>query len=160
LVVGELCGVDGEVDLDRQHPFVKLGGGPIEEQGFWYENNFAGIWSCGCGWNWWWGSHDGLGLSITGVVSFRTERVTVNDYAELSSDPLLVQLVRGPTLFHLVGVYASKLFEKSGIGESSEWGVEAMGSPLFSVVNSFGAATILSDGEVIEMMRMITKMQG
>jgi hypothetical protein len=97
---------------------------------------------------------------LLGGVSFRTERVSVNDYAELSSDPLLVQLVRGPTFFHLVGVYASELFEKSGVGKSSEWGVEAMGSPLFSVVNSLGATTILSDGEVIEMMRMITKIQG
>jgi hypothetical protein len=86
--------------------------------------------------------------------------VSVNDYAELSSDPLLVQLVRGPTFFRLVGVYASELFEKSGVSKPSERGVEAMGSPLFSVVNSLGATTILSDGEVIEMMRMITKIQG
>jgi hypothetical protein len=93
-------------------------------------------------------------------VSFRTERVSVNDYAQLSSDPLLVQLVRGPTLFYLASVHASELFKKSGVGESSERGVEAMGGPLFSVVNSFGATTILSDGEVIEMMRMITKIQG
>jgi hypothetical protein len=86
--------------------------------------------------------------------------VSVNDYAELSSDPLLVQLVRGPAFFRLVNVYASKLFEKSGVGESSERGVEAVGGPLFSVVNSLGATTILSDGEVIEMMRVVTKMQG
>ena len=86
--------------------------------------------------------------------------MSVNDYAELSSDPLLVQLVRGPTLLCLVGVYASELFKKSGVGESSEWGVKAMGSPLFLVVNGLGATTILSDGEVIEMMRMITKIQG
>jgi hypothetical protein len=90
-------------------------------------------------------------------VSFRTEGVVVNDYAEPSSDPLLIQLVCGPTFFYLVGVYTSKLFEKSGIGESSEWGVEAMGGPLFSVVNSLGATTILSDRKVIEMMRMITE---
>ena len=87
------------------------------------------------------------------------ERVTVNDYAELSSDPLLVQLVRGPTLFYLIGVYASKLFEKSGISESSEWGVEAMGSPLFSVMKSFSAVTVLSDGKIIEVVRMSTKTQ-
>ena len=43
MVVGELCGMDSEVDLNRQHPFIKLGGGPIEEQGFWYEDNLAGI---------------------------------------------------------------------------------------------------------------------
>ena len=97
---------------------------------------------------------------LLGRVSFRTERVSVNDYAELSSDPLLVQFIRGPTFFYLVGVYTSKLFEKSGIGESSERGVEAMGSPLFPVVNSLGATTILSDGEVIKMMGMITKIQG
>jgi hypothetical protein len=90
-------------------------------------------------------------------VSFRTERVSVNDYAELSSDPLLIQLVRGPTFFCLVDVHASELFEKSGVGKSSEWGVEAMGGPLFSMVNGLGATTILSDGEVIEMMRMITE---
>jgi len=86
--------------------------------------------------------------------------VSVNDYTELSSDPLLVQLVRGPTFFRLVGVYASELFEKLGVGKPIERGVEAMGSPLFSVVNSLGATTILLDGEVIEMMRMITKIQG
>ena len=160
MVVGKPCSVDGEVDFDRQHPFVKLGGGPIEERRFWYEDNFAGIWSCGCGWNWWWGSHDSPGLSVAGVVLFRTEGVSVNDYAELSSDPLLVQLVRSPTFFCLVGVYASELFEKSGVGDSSKWSVEAMGSPLFSVVKCFGATTILSDGEVIEMMRMIAKIQG
>jgi hypothetical protein len=60
----------------------------------------------------------------------------------------------------LVGVHTSKLFEKSGIGESSERGVEAMRSPLFSMVNGLGATTILSDGEIIEMMGMITKIQG
>ena len=92
---------------------------------------------------------------LLGRVSFRTEGVSVNDYAELSSDPLLVQLVRGPTFFYLANVHASELFEKSGVGESSERGVEAMGSPLFSVVNGFGATTILSDGEVIEVVRMI-----
>jgi hypothetical protein len=90
-------------------------------------------------------------------ISFRTERMSVNDYAEPSSDPLLIQLVRGPTLFCLVDVHASELFEKSGVGESSERGVEAMGGPLFSMVNGLGATTILSDGEVIEMMRMITE---
>ena len=47
-VVGELCGMDSEIDLDRQHPFIKLGGGPIEDRGFWYEDNFAGIWKWGC----------------------------------------------------------------------------------------------------------------
>ena len=94
---------------------------------------------------------------LLGRVSFRTERVSVNDYAKLSSDPLLVQLVRGPTVFRLIDVYASELFEKSGIGKSSERGVEAMGGPLFSVMNSLGATTILSDREVIEMMRMITE---
>ena len=94
-----------------------------------------------------------------GGVSFRMERVSVNDYAELPSDPLLVQLVRGPTFFYLIGVHTSKLFEKSGIGESSERGVEAMRSPLFSMVNGLGATTILSDGEIIEMMGMITKIQ-
>jgi hypothetical protein len=94
-----------------------------------------------------------------GRVSFRTEGVSVNDYAEPSSDPLLIQLVCGPTLFYLVGVYMSELFEKSGIGESSEQGVEAMGSPLLSVMNSLGATTILPDGEVIEMVRMITEIQ-
>ena len=94
---------------------------------------------------------------LLGRVSFRTEGVSVNDYAELSSDPLLVQFVRGPTFFYLIGVHTSKLFEKSGIGESSERGVEAMGGPLFSMVNGLGATTILSDGEVVEMMRMITE---
>jgi hypothetical protein len=97
---------------------------------------------------------------LLGGVSFRTERVSVNDYAELSSDPLLVQFVRGPTFFRLVDVYTSELFEKSGIGESSERGVKAMGGPLFSMVNGLGATTILSDGEVIEVMRMITEIQG
>jgi hypothetical protein len=94
---------------------------------------------------------------LLGRVSFRTERVSVNDYAELSGDPLLVQFVRSPTLFHLVGVHAGELFEKSGIGESSERSVEAMGGPLFSMMNGLGATTILSDGEVVEMMRMITE---
>jgi hypothetical protein len=149
--------VDSEVDFDGQHPFIELGGSSVEDQRFWYEDNFAGVWVGDCGWN---GSHeDSLGLSINGTVSFRMERVTVNDYAELSSDPLLVQLVRGPTLFYLIGVYASKLFEKSGISESSEWGVEAMGSPLFSVMKSFSAVTVLSDGKIIEVVRMSTKTQ-
>ena len=94
-----------------------------------------------------------------GGVPFRTERVSVNDYAKLSSDPLLIQLVRGPTFFCLVDVHASELFEKSGVGESSERGVEAMRGPLFLMVNSLGAATILPDGEVIEMVRMITEIQ-
>jgi len=94
---------------------------------------------------------------LLGRVSFRTERVSVNDYAELSSDPLLVQLVSGPTVLRLIDVYASELFEKSGVGESSKRGVEAMGGPLFSMVNGLGATTILPDGEVVEMMRMITK---
>jgi hypothetical protein len=35
-----------------------------------------------------------------------------------------------------------------------------MGSPLFSVMKCFSAVTVLSDGEVVEMMRVITKMQG
>jgi hypothetical protein len=95
--------------------------------------------------------------SLKGRVPFQTKRVSVNDYAELSSDPLLIQLVRGPTSFCLVDVHTSELFEKSGVGESSEWGVEAMGSPLFSMMNGLGATTILSDGEVVEMMRMITE---
>ena len=83
--------------------------------------------------------------------------MSVNDYAELSSDPLLVQLVRGPTFFYLANVHASELFEKSGVSESSERGVETMGGPLFPMVNSLGATTILSDGEIIEMMRMVTE---
>jgi len=65
---------------------------------------------------------------LLGRILFRTERVSVNDYAKLSSDPLLVQLVCGPTVLRLIDVYTSELFEKSGIGKSSERGVEAMGS--------------------------------
>jgi len=45
---------------------------------------------------------------LLGGVSFRTERVSVNDYTELSSDPLLIQFVRGPAFFRLVNVYVSE----------------------------------------------------
>jgi hypothetical protein len=51
------------------------------------------------------------------------------------------------------------LFEELGIGESSEWGVEAMGSPLFSMMKSFGAVTVLLDGKIVEVMGVMTKTQ-
>jgi hypothetical protein len=90
-IVSEFCGVNGEVDLDGQHPFIELGGSPIENQGLRYEDNFAGVWVWECGWNWWRGSHDGgLGSSISGGVPVRMKGMTVNDYSELSSDPLLI----------------------------------------------------------------------
>ena len=146
--------MDIEVDLDGQHPFVEFGGGSIKGQGFWYEDNFAGVGGCGCGWD---GSHDGVvGSSTGGGV---TERIVVNNDSELSGDPLLVQLVRGPTLVNLVGSYPSELFQEPGISERDKWGVETMRGPLFSMMDRFGTATVLSDREVVEMMRLITKIQ-
>ena len=80
--------MDSEIDLDGQHPFVKLGGGPIEERGFWYEDNFAGIWNWGCRRSWRWSGHDGVvESSIVGGVA---ERIVINNNSELSGDPLLV----------------------------------------------------------------------
>jgi hypothetical protein len=141
--------VDGEIDLDGQHPFVKLGGCSVENQGFWYEDNFAGIWDCG-----WCGHDDGADFLIGGRV---TERVTINDNSELSGDPLLIQLVRCPIWVNFVGVYSAELFKESGIGKSGKWGVETMRSPLFSMMEGLGAITVLLDGKVIEMMGVVTK---
>jgi len=98
-----------------------------------------------------------LDSSISGGV---TERVVIDDDSELSSDPLLIQLVHGPTFVSLVGSYPSELFQEPGISERDKWGVETMRGPLFSMMDRFGAATVLSDGEVVEMMRVITKTQG
>jgi len=81
----------------------------------------------------------------------------VNDYSEPSSDPLLIQLIRGPTLVYRVGVYSSKLFEELRVSESGEWGVEAMGGPLFLVMKSFSAVTVLLNGKIVEMMGVATK---
>jgi hypothetical protein len=87
------------------------------------------------------------------------EGVIVDDCSELSSDPLLVQFVHGPTLFCLVSVYASKLFEESWIGESGKWSVKTMGRPLFSVMKSFSAVTVLSDRKIVEVVGVAAKTQ-
>ena len=84
----------------------------------------------------------------------------INDDSELSGDPLLIQLVCGPTFVNLVGSYLSELFEEPGISERDKWGVETMKGPLLSMMDRFGTATVLSDREVVEMMRVITKIQG
>jgi hypothetical protein len=102
--------------------------------------------------------HDGgLDSSVSRGVA---EGVSIDDDSELSGDPLLVQFVRGPTFVNLVGIYSSELFQEPGISERDKWGVETMRDPLFPMMDHFGAAAVLSDGEVVEMMRMMTKIQG
>ena len=52
-----------------------------------------------------------------GAGAFEMERVVVDYYSKLSTDPLLIQLVHGPTFVDLIGVYSSELFQKPGISE-------------------------------------------
>jgi hypothetical protein len=86
--------------------------------------------------------------------------MVVDYYSKLSGDPLLIQLVRGPTFVNLVGVYSSELFQEPGISERDKRGVETMRGPLFPMMDHLSAATVLSDREIVEMMRVITKAQG
>ena len=86
-----------------------------------------------------------------------TERVVINDDSELPGDPLLIQLVRCPIWVSFVRVYLAELFEKSGISESSKRGIEAMRSPLFPMMERLSTVTVLSDGEIIEMMGVTTE---
>jgi len=60
--------------------------------------------------------------------------MVVDDNSKLSGDPLLIQLVHCPIWVSFVGVYSAELLKESGIGESGKWGVEAMGSQLFSMM--------------------------
>jgi len=83
--------------------------------------------------------------------------VVINDDSKLSGDPLLIQLVRCPIRVGFVGVYPAELFEKSGISESSKGGIEAMRSPLFPVMEWLSTITVLSDGEIVEMMGVMAK---
>jgi hypothetical protein len=94
------------------------------------------------------------------VGSFETKRMVVDYYPKLSGDPLLIQLVHGPTVVNLVDIYSSELFQEPGISERDKWGVETMRGPLFSMMDRFGATTVLSDREIVEVMRVITKTQG
>jgi hypothetical protein len=92
--------------------------------------------------------------------SFETKWVVVDYYPKLSGDPLLIQLIRGPTVVNLVGIYPSELFQEPGISERDKRGVETMGGPLFLMMDRFGATAVLSDREIVEVMRVITKTQG